>query len=72
MNSIKTLIILLTFMFGSITTLSAQSRTVSGKVLDEQNEPLVGVTVKTNNAQGGTITADDGSFSLQIPSQAWS
>ena len=66
MKSIKTFIILLAFIIGSVFTLSAQSRTVSGKVFDEQKEPLVGVTVRTSNAQNGTITSDDGSFSLQV------
>ena len=64
MKSIKTFIILIAFIVGSVFTLSAQSRTVSGKVFDEQKEPLVGVTVRTSNAQNGTITSDDGSFSL--------
>lgn len=69
MKSIKTFIILIVFIVGSVFTLSAQSRTVSGKVFDEQKEPLVGVTVRTSNAQNGTITSDDGSFSLQVSNQ---
>ena len=69
MKSIKTFIILIAFIVGSVFTLSAQSRTVSGKVFDEQKEPLVGVTVRTSNAQNGTITSDDGSFSLQVSNQ---
>ena len=40
MKSIKTFIILIAFIVGSVFTLSAQSRTVSGKVFDEQKEPL--------------------------------
>lgn len=47
MKSIKTFIILIAFIVGSVFTLSAQNRTVSGKVFDEQKEPLVGVTVRT-------------------------
>ena len=70
MKSIKTFIILIAFIVGSVFTLSAQSRTVSGKVFDEQKEPLVGVTVRTSNAQNGTITSDDGSFSLQVSNQS--
>ena len=69
MKSIKTFIILIAFIVGSVFTLSAQSRTVFGKVFDEQKEPLVGVTVRTSNAQNGTITSDDGSFSLQVSNQ---
>jgi hypothetical protein len=51
MKSIKTFIILIVFIVGSVFTLSAQSRTVSGKVFDEQKEPLVGVTVRTSKTE---------------------
>lgn len=51
---------------GSLSTLSAQNRTISGQVLDEQQEPLVGVAVYADNRHG-TTTANDGTFTLQIP-----
>ena len=51
---------------GCLSTLSAQNRTISGQVLDEQQEPLVGVAVYADNRHG-TTTAADGTFTLQIP-----
>jgi len=47
---------------------SAQTRTVSGKVTDENGEPLVGATVVAGSRY--TVTEPDGSFSLGVPSGA--
>jgi TonB-linked SusC/RagA family outer membrane protein len=44
---------------------------ISGKVTDEQGNPLQGVNVRTNNDRG-TITAADGSFTLSAPDDATS
>lgn len=52
----------------SSSLLLAQSRTVSGKVLDAWQEPLAGVTIRIDGTSQGGITAGDGSFSLQVPS----
>lgn len=55
---------------GSVSTLSAQNRTVSGKVLDEHQEPLAGVTINVGGESSkGTITSVDGTFTLQLPSK---
>ena len=40
---------------------------VTGKVIDENNEPLIGVNVVLKGAQTGTITDFDGNFSLDAP-----
>lgn len=52
---------------GSIPTLSAQNRTVSGRVLDAQQQPIVGVAVLVDGTTRGTTTSDDGGFTLDIP-----
>ena len=49
--------------------LMAQNRTVSGKVLDSTQQPLPGVGVVQEGTTNGTITSDDGSFSLSIPAR---
>ena len=42
-------------------------RTITGIVLDSENEdPLIGVTVVVPNSNKGTITDNDGSYSLQV------
>ncbi|MEN6455599.1 MAG: TonB-dependent receptor plug domain-containing protein, partial [Prolixibacteraceae bacterium] len=71
MKAIKSFVLLiLLFAVQSFSILSAQNRTISGKVLDIQQEPLVGVTIQLNATTQGTITAADGSFRLQAPSEA--
>lgn len=44
----------------------AQSRTVRGKVTNEKGEPVASASIKINNSKAGTITASDGSFSLDV------
>jgi TonB-linked SusC/RagA family outer membrane protein len=71
MKVLKSIVLwLLLIMVESVSALSAQNRVVSGKVLDVQQEPLVGVTIQVNGTTQATITAADGSFSLQVPSKA--
>ncbi len=49
----------------------AQKQTVTGKVLDSSNEPLIGATVKeVGNATNGTMTNFDGNFTLSVKSGA--
>ena len=46
-----------------------QSRTIKGQILDENGEPLIGVSVVVKGASTvGTITDFDGNFSLEVPS----
>ena len=47
----------------------AQNRTVSGKVTDADGLPCPGVGVVLEGTTNGTMTNEDGSFSLQIPSR---
>ena len=46
------------------------SRAVSGKVVDQQNLPLAGVTVVVEGTQNGTVTGSDGSYSISAASDA--
>lgn len=65
-NVSKGALVLLLFLLSSITW--AQNKSVSGKVLDENNQPLSGasVTVK-GNPNIGTNTNDQGEFTLAVP-----
>ena len=49
-------------------TLQAQTK-VSGTVTDETNNPMVGVTIVEVGTTNGTLTGDDGSYSLNVSSQ---
>lgn len=46
----------------------AQNRTVSGKVLDNQQQPLIGAAVLISGTSTGTTTDVNGSFSMSVPS----
>ena len=45
----------------------AQSKTVTGKVVQQNNEPLQGVTVNVKGTITSTTTGPDGSFSITVP-----
>ena len=47
-----------------------QSKTVSGQVLDEKGEPMIGVSVLVKGTKVGVITDIDGNFKLTAPSGA--
>jgi len=56
------------FFVGVNIGLSAQNVAATGIVIDENNEPLAGVTVKLeSNATVGTLTDMDGHFELSCP-----
>lgn len=46
----------------------AQQTKVTGKVVDEQNEPVVGATVQVEGTTNGTATNVDGQFTLEVNS----
>lgn len=43
-------------------------KNVSGKITDENGEPLIGATVAVKGKKFGTVTDMDGNFNLQVPS----
>ena len=47
-----------------------QTRTYTGTVVDENDEPLIGVTVLVKGEEIGTTTDLDGNFRLQAPVNA--
>lgn len=47
-----------------------QEKVLRGTVLDENGEPLIGVTVLIKGTSSGTVTDFDGNFSLNVPSDA--
>lgn len=49
------------------TSLHAQNRTVTGVVLDEGQQPLVGVAVIQSGTSNGVMTDVDGAFSIKVP-----
>lgn len=47
--------------------LFAQNVTVTGVVIDSDNEPLPGATVTIQNSTVGTVTDIDGNYSIEVP-----
>lgn len=72
--SVKTVIaaVLMLFVVGTGTAFAQQSgRTITGKVLDENNQPMPGVTIIVDGTTNGTMTGSDGTFTLGgVPSGA--
>ena len=66
----KNAIALAAFMAAGIHAAVAQTRTVSGKVVDEKNEPYIGATVVVKGTTSGTQTDADGNFTLTAPAGA--
>ncbi len=52
------------FIFASVTSIYAQTKTVSGKVTDQVDEPLIGVSVQVQGTSTGTVTDIDGTYSI--------
>ncbi|MGZ8538373.1 MAG: SusC/RagA family TonB-linked outer membrane protein, partial [Flavisolibacter sp.] len=48
----------------------AQNKTITGKVVDENNAGVVGASVMVKNSTIGTITDANGDFSLSVPASA--
>lgn len=59
----KLLLVLLLLGFG--TNIFAQTRTVSGTVLDEQGNPIPGITLNIKGTKNSTATDQNGNFSIR-------
>ena len=68
MRAFKQLAATLLLLAGCLSAANAQStRELSGKVLDTAQQPLVGVAILVDGTHNGTVTLDDGTFSMMIP-----
>ncbi|MDP4148493.1 MAG: SusC/RagA family TonB-linked outer membrane protein [Bacteroidota bacterium] len=63
MRKIAFILCSLVLLFGQ---LSAQTRVITGKVLDEKGNPIPLVSVFVKGTRNGVTTATDGSFQLQV------
>lgn len=61
------LFLMLVFSWGADAL--AQEKTISGKVVEQQNgRPISGVTVKVKNNTAAAITDENGGFQIKVPS----
>lgn len=62
-------LLLVLLMF--VTSLAfAQTKTVTGNVVDEKGEPVIGVTVQVKGTTTGTITNLEGTFTIKVAEKA--
>lgn len=62
----KTTIISLLALFLSCVAMTAQVKTVTGKVVDSKGEPLAGAGIAVTGTNKGTTTDIDGNFVLYV------
>lgn len=63
-------IFLLLFLFCSVSLMAQNGMLVKGKVLDANDEPLIGAAiVLKGNTNVGTVADFDGNFSIEVPSK---
>lgn len=55
--------------FYSIDEVQSQRVTISGKVTDENQNPLIGVSIAVQGSSDGTSTDEKGSYSLTVPAE---
>ncbi|HEX2628328.1 MAG TPA: SusC/RagA family TonB-linked outer membrane protein, partial [Chitinophagaceae bacterium] len=59
----------LAFMFSTLVA-NAQAITIKGVILDEKGSPVVGATIREKGGQQGTISGEDGSYTLNVKTGA--
>ena len=70
MKNFKIKLFLFTAVVLCTVTLFAQT-SVSGTVVDDEGQPIPGVTIlDSNNEQNGTVSDFDGNFTISVPSDA--
>lgn len=67
MRQLYKLLFCAAILVGGVASAFAQQRTVSGKVTDDQNLSMPGVSVTVKGTTAGTTTDIDGNYSLNIP-----
>ncbi|MEI7421734.1 MAG: TonB-dependent receptor [Prolixibacteraceae bacterium] len=63
-------IILLFSLMLSFSVLFAQQKSVTGRVTDENNEPVPGANVVIKGTTNGTVTDVDGNYKIQVPANS--
>lgn len=61
-SKLKVTFIMLTLL--SVQLIFAQSKSISGRILDEKKEPVVGATIVVKGTNNGVITDFDGNFKI--------
>jgi TonB-linked SusC/RagA family outer membrane protein len=70
LKKVLSLCLLLTLNVLTANNIYAQSRSVSGKVVDDNGEEIPGASVTVKGAQTGTLTSIDGTYKIDVASSA--
>ncbi|WP_044262957.1 SusC/RagA family TonB-linked outer membrane protein [Saccharicrinis fermentans] len=57
-------------LFLGLQTLNAQTKAISGKVVDNYGDPIPGVSIIVKGTTSGTVSRPDGSYLLNVPQDA--
>lgn len=68
-NNMQKFLLLLAMVF-TVATVSAQNRTVTGRVTDEKGAPVANASVLEKGTSRGVTTGADGNFSLSVTANA--
>ena len=63
----RKIILFLLLLFFSLSGAVAQQKTITGKVVDRNGQPILGATVAVKGTTIGTISDDNGVYNLRIP-----
>lgn len=69
-NAYSSILIFFAFLMQSSVIFAQTTKTITGTVTDQNNEPLIGVTVSVVDHIMGTSTDVDGRYSLETPESA--
>lgn len=69
-NSVKRFLAIAVLSLSAAAAAFAQNVTLTGRVIDEQNEPMIGAGVVQKGTTNGTTTDLDGQFKLVVPKGA--
>ena len=69
LKSITTFIVLLLSFSVQKTIAQETTRTISGKIIDENKKPIYGLSIVVEGEQGGTTTNKKGEFNFKVPNK---
>lgn len=67
-KNIRRLLAIFVMIMAMTATAVAQNKTtVTGTILDESGEPMIGATVRVPGSKSGTVTDIDGNYTIEVP-----
>ena len=66
-NEIMKIAAVAIFLLSAVVAQAQNTTTVTGTIVDETGEPMIGATVRIPGGKGGTVTDIDGNYSLDVP-----